>query len=615
MVSHLRGRILRRITMASAVAVVAALVLAGCAAGSQVVEGSSVGVAVAESFTSYNPNTGYGSAVATNAGIVAATNSSFAGYDTTPELVRDESFGDYTVISERPLTVKYTIADGVRWSDGVPVDAADLLLAWAANSTTLNDPGFDPAEYIDPATGQFSDDYPRTVVYFDGFTGNTLQHVSATPRISDDDRSITLVFDEYVADWELAFGVGVPAHVVAKRALRVDGEKITDAGEAKAALVAAIQQRDPARLATLSRTWNTAFNFTETPKDRELLVSNGPYTIGEIVADDHLTLVANPEYRGTNRPTVAEITVRFIADPLQAVGALGRGEVDVIAPQATAEVMAALGGLDGIRIEHGVDGAFEQLELQFAQGASGAFANPLVREAFLHVVPRDAIVDELIDAVQPGAEPRLSHLFMPGEPGYDEAAASRVAARFDGVDSAAATALLAQAAVADPALASPGVCILFDPANPRRLAEFQLIQAAAAPAGFRVTDCSTGDWQELLGVPGAYDAALYGLRARNLSVAAVESRLRTGSALNFSHYSSAEVDALLDTLAAGVSAEERRGILGEIDARLWADSFGMPLYQFPTVTAVSERVDGVERSPFAGTVLGNPWEWRPASAE
>lgn len=605
--------ILRRITMASAV--VALLLLAGCTTGSQLVDGSSVTVAVAESFTSYNPNTGYGSAVATNPSVVAATNSSFASYDATLELVPDESFGSYELVSERPLTVRYTIAPGVRWSDGVEVDAADLLLSWAANSTSLNDAGFDPAEYIDQGTGMFSDGFPLDVVYFDGFTGNALQHVTQTPQVSDDARSITLVFDEYVADWQLLFGVGVPAHVVARQALTVDGEKITDAAEAKAAIVDAIEQRDESRLARLSRTWNTAFNFTETPKDRELLVSNGPYTISEIVAGDHLTLVANPEYRGEHSPRIAEITVRFISDPLQAVRGLENGDVDVIAPQATAEVVGALEEISGIRVMHGVDGAYEQLELQFDGGASGAFDDPLVREAFLHVVPRESIVDELVRPVQADAEPRLSHVFMPGEAGYDDAVPLRDAARFDGVDVKAATTLLAQAAASDPSLASPTVCILFDPANPRRLAEFQLIQASAAPAGFQVTDCSTGDWQELLGVPAAYDAALYGLRVRNLSVATVESRLRTGSSLNFSHYSNATVDAMLDELARGVTAGERRELLAAIDARLWADSFGMPLYQFPVVTAVSERVDGVRRAPFAATVLGNPWEWRPARPE
>ncbi|HEU4807846.1 MAG TPA: ABC transporter family substrate-binding protein, partial [Homoserinimonas sp.] len=193
-------------------------------------------VAVGQSFTSYNPKTAFGSASPTNESIAAATNSSFSSYDETPALVRDESFGSYEVVSTQPLVVTYTVRDGIRWSDGVPIDAADLLLAWAANSTSLNDPEFDPAEFVDPGSGAFTAEFPRDVVYFDGFTGNGLQLVTETPVIGDDGRSITLTFDEYFADWELVFDLGLPAHVVAGKALR-----ITEPQEAKDALVAAVE--------------------------------------------------------------------------------------------------------------------------------------------------------------------------------------------------------------------------------------------------------------------------------------------------------------------------------------------------------------------------------------
>lgn len=598
-----------------ALVVAALLSLAGCVSNSQLVEGSAVTVAVGESFTSANALTGYGSAVATNLSVVAATNSAFFAYDDELKLVADESFGTATVVSQEPFVVKYTIADGVRWSDGVPVDAADLLLSWAANSTTLNSADFDASDFLDDQTGQFTDDFPDDVVFFDGFTGGGLQLVTETPEVSDGSRSITLSFDRPFADWRLIFDVGLPAHVVAEQALTEKGKAIADPERAKAALIAAVDSRDAKALAALSRVWNSGFNFSETPSDPELLVSNGPYTISEIVADDHLVLSANPEYRGAHQPAIAEVTVRFIADPLQAIGELREGLVDIVGPQASQEVIAALGAIDGVAVDHGVDGSHEQLELQFSGGLSGAFVNPLVRAAFLHVVPRGEIVDTLIAPLQPGATPRDSFVFMPGQPGYDGARKGNGSAAFGTVDVAAATRLLAQAAASDPALASPTVCILYDPANPRRVAEFRLIQAAAAPAGFSVTDCSGPDWRGLLGSNGSYDAALYGLRSRNLSVTAVESGLRTGSALNNNHYSNPRVDELLDELTTSEQGKERRSILAEIDSILWADGYGVPLYQFPTITAASERVTAVSRSPFAATVLWNPWEWRPSEAE
>ena len=42
-------------------------------------------------------------------------------------------------ISLDPLTVTYTVNEGVSWSDGTPVSAADLVLSWGAQSNVFND--------------------------------------------------------------------------------------------------------------------------------------------------------------------------------------------------------------------------------------------------------------------------------------------------------------------------------------------------------------------------------------------------------------------------------------------------------------------------------------------
>ena len=37
------------------------------------------------------------------------------------------------------MTITYTINEGVTWSDGTPVDAADMLMTWAGQSGVFND--------------------------------------------------------------------------------------------------------------------------------------------------------------------------------------------------------------------------------------------------------------------------------------------------------------------------------------------------------------------------------------------------------------------------------------------------------------------------------------------
>ena len=141
---------IRRIGAFGAMVGAAALALSGCSAPtaeSGLDEGTSVSVAWNQAFYSYNADTSYGNAAANN-NIIYLTKSRFNNYDNEPKLVKDESFGTYEKVSEDPLTIKYTINEGVKWSDGTPVDAADLLLAWAANSRALDTPDFDPTAWL-----------------------------------------------------------------------------------------------------------------------------------------------------------------------------------------------------------------------------------------------------------------------------------------------------------------------------------------------------------------------------------------------------------------------------------------------------------------------------------
>ncbi len=593
-----------RFAATTATIVAGALVLSACAAPqSEVVEGSSITVAWNQPFYSYNSNTSFGNATA-NANIVYLTSGAFNYYDNGPTLLKDESFGTYELISEDPLTVKYTVADDVQWSDGTPVDGADLLLAWAANSGVLNTPDFDPGEFTDPETGEFTDEYPTDVVYFDGAIGAGLQLVSETPEI--DGKSITLVYDEFFVDWELVFGVGLPAHVVAQRALGIE-----DANEAKTALVEAIQNVDAEALAPISSTWNSDWNFTELPaeEDANLLVVNGPYQITDFVADQSITLSANPNYRGDNLPNIEEITIRFITDPLAAVQALANGEVDIISPQATADVADALAALDGVTVLSGEEAVYEHIDLQFAESKNGTFDNPLVREAFLKTIPRQQIIDTLIKPLNPEAEVRNSQIFIPGAPGYDETVANNGMDAFTAVDIEGAKTLLAEAGVT-----APNVCILYASNNPRRVNEFALIQASAAEAGFVIEDCGSPEWGGLLGTPGAYDAVFFGWQSTSLGVTGSSPTFRTGGINNLNYYSNPEVDALLDELDVTLDVDRQIEIQVEIDKLLMDDFYGLTIFQFPAVTAFSDRVTNVDPGPLSPTIFWNAWDWEPTEA-
>ena len=602
---------IRRFAAAAAIVAAGALVLSGCTppgAPSEIVEGSSLSVAWNQPFYSYNGVTSFGNATANN-NITYATLSSFNYYDNTPALVLDKSFGTYEKLSDDPLTVKYTLADTATWSDGTKVDAADLLLNWAALSRALDTPDFDASEFTDPDTGEFTEDFPTDVVYFDSGADPTVGMglVSKTPELSDDMKSMTITYDSPYVDWELVMSAPLPAHVVARNALGIE-----DAQKAKDALVDAIVNDDAEALAAIASDWNSGFNFTEMPADTDRVLSSGPYVITDFVADQYVTLSANTEYKGDNQAAVEEVTVRFITDPLAAVQALENGEVQVISPQATVDVADALKALDNVEVIGGYEGTYEHIDLQFDQSKSGVFNDPLVREAFMKIIPRQEIVDKLIVPLQPDATVRNSQVFLPGADGYDESVAENGSADYAEVDIEGATALLAEAGVTN-----PEVCMLFSSTNPRRANEFLLIQQSGALAGFNVTDCSSPDWGGLLGTPGAYDASLFGWQSTSLGVTnGPPPTYTTGAINNLNFYSNPAMDDLTAALSTEFDPAKQIEIQKKIDKLLWDDFYGVTIFQFPAVTAYDPtKIKNIAPSTLAPTIFWNIWDWEPVVAD
>jgi len=587
--------------------VAAVLLLSGCTT-TTVVEGSEVTVAVSQPFTSLNPMTSSGRASVTNADVASLTGAAFAAYDDAYRLVDDPSFGSATIVAEDPLTVRYTVSRDARWSDGTAVDAADLLLAWVANSGALNTPDFDDSPYIDPETGRYTEEFPSDVVYFDGAAGSGIETATQTPQFGTDGRTLFVHFEEFVPGWKTVLAPGIPAHALQQVAT---GEMYDDAQEAKDAVVAAVRDRDTAALGALARAWNDAWNLDEAADaglEPLLTLSAGPYVVSAVDAGG-VVLEANPQYRGSRSPTFATIRVRHSPDPLETVGMLSSGEVDIVTPEATPEIAAALLQVPGVTVTVGTEARVEHVDLQFADSRNGVFDDERVREAFLRVLPRQQILDELVVPVQPEAGLLDSFLLRPGADGYDDAIAGNGSADFGTTDVDAAIALLADAGVT-----KPKVCLLFDPKSERRQREFELIAESAGRAGFVVTDCSSNDWQGLLGVTGSYDAALFAWNSTRLGPGAAGAIFRSDSQLaNFNRYADEETDALVDELARASDPAEQARLAAEIDARLFDAAYGLPLYAYPTLTAVRDTVTNVTRSPLARGVFWNAWAWAPAS--
>ena len=573
--------------------------------------GTAVTIGWNQPFYEYNSSSATGNATA-NANILYLMTEGFNYYDTDLNLQQNTDFGSYQVTNEDPLTVEYTFADDNAWSDGTSVDAIDMLLQWGATSGVYNTLGDDEVEYDDEGNITNQDELDQNV-YFNG-TSATVGYVSQMPEISDDFKTITFTYDVNFADWETNLGVGVPAHVVAMHALDMD-----DPAAAKQAILDAFTNDDTDALAKISKFWNEGFAFGDAlPDDTSLYLSNGAYLLKELVAGQYVTLEANPDYTGAHAATVERVTVRYNEDPMQQVLALENGDIDVMAPQATTDVVDALNALgDGFTVETGVDGTYEHVDLQFTNGGpfdaetyGGDEDTALkVRQAFLKLIPRQEIVEKLIVPLNPEAEVRESYNTVPGSPMYDGVVAANGQAEAFPLenDVAGAEALMEDAGVDTPV----DVRLLFGASNVRRQQEYAIMAEAMTNSGlFNLVDASSDDWGSMLSsATDQYDAALFGWQSTSTAVTAGNANFGTGEINNFYGYSNPDVDDLQDQLSVTTDAAEQERLLGEIEAHLVEDAFGVTIFQFPGVTAYRNTVSGINSNTISPTVFYGFWEW------
>ncbi len=596
---------------ATAGVIAGALALSACtptpqATQSNVSTASVATVAWNQAFYSYNQSTSFGNATA-NANIIYMSNDGFNYYDKDLKLVPNTSFGSYEKVSDSPLTVKQTIADTAMWSDGTPVTPADLVLSYGAQSGLYNN----YEAKLDEETGNVSGKNTGTKVFFNASSAS-LALIKKFPTVEGN--TITYEYSKPYVDWEIGLlAAGVPAHVVGKRALGV-----TDPAAAAQAVVDAFKNKDNEKLSKISNVWNSDFNFKNMPADKELVLGTGPYTITDLKEEQYVTLSKNPNYKGAHKPTIDTITVRIIPDPQASVQALQNGEVLATQPQATADILKQMQGLQNVTLLNEVGGTYEHVDMAqnnkgpFDPAAYGGDKNKakLVRAAFLHTIPRQQIIDTIIKPLNPDAAIRNSYNVVPGSPNYDAVVeANGMKATYGaGPDIEKAKALLAEAGVKTPVT----VRFLYASNNTRRQQEFQLIKAAADQAGFKVEDHGNENWGAMLGDTSKYDACLFGWQSVSTGVTEMDANYRTKGTNNFYGYTSKDMDALLDQMQVELDPAKQAELMKQIEKLLVDDAFSITIFQFPQPTAVSNRLQNFSSIPLSPTFFWNFWEWKLA---
>ena len=527
----------------------------------------------ADDFLSYNglqsnTYTTYNSAVADR------MFSSFWYFGTDGSIIPNEDFGTYEKTSDDPLTVKYTISDDAKWSDGTPVTAGDFIVHWAANNDTVKAEGSETP-------------------LFDSISFEQGKYIPEAPEGEADGKEFTVTYPEPYADWEILISTALPAHIVAK-----------EAGMSFEELVTAAKEKDVEALTPAAEFWNDGWDFSpgELP-DASLVPSMGPYKFkdGGWQAGQSITLEANPEYWGTP-PATKELVLRF-ADPKTHVQALQNGDLDVIEPQATVDTLQQLEGLgEDVNVQTGDQLTWEHVD--YNRGEGSVFADsPELREAFALCLPRQQIVDNLIKPIYADAQVMNLREVFPFQDKYQEVVDAAYPKEMDQPNIEKAKELVEKSGVS-----KPTVRLGYQAGNQRRTETVALIKSSCDQAGFDVQDTNSPVFFKEVMPAGDYDAALYawagsGQKASGANI------YQSDGAQNQQSYNNPEVDAAWDKLATSLDENEQLEQVKTIEKLLWEDFQAIPLYAHPGLVGHKADVANVRDTAAQSGALWNVEQW------
>ncbi|MGV3149906.1 ABC transporter family substrate-binding protein [Rothia sp. 11273D007AR] len=576
-----------RISSALGLSAVAALALSACASsdtGASSTSGSdaaasdkSVSIAITNVFSSLNVGTAEGNSD-TNGIIAQMTNRGFYTITNTFDIRHNEWFGTYSMTEEgEGIKVDYKVNDDQKWSDGNDIDKGDLLLAWAAQSG-----------HFDSEDGELT--------YFD-FAGETAGLGGAeVPVVSEDGRSISFTYPQAFADWEIAYDIDKPAHVVAELAGMTEDELI-------AAIEGATPGEENEQLRKIADAWNTGYNTTTMPANEALTVGNGPYLVTAVEENQSVTLTANPNYQGDKKPAIGEVVLKVQGDVATQIQALQNGEVNAVAPQASIDTVSQLEALSGVVTETQPDQAYDHLDLNMKEGSP--FADENVRKAFLLTVPRQDIVDKLIKPMDADAEVLNSQLYVASDTeNYSSAVESNNSSEYPSDDMDANIEKAKELLDGQ----TPTIRILYNNANPNRTNSFQMIKESAEKAGFVVVDAGSEQWSSLL-QGGDYEASIFGWVSSGVGNSSLGQIFQTGSSSNFTGYSNETVDAAADEIMTTTDTARIEELKKQADGEIFKDAYGLPLFQSIAVTSVSDTITGVQPKPGQQPLTWNIEEW------
>lgn len=553
---------------------------------------------VAEIGSLYSINTDVADAVSAHnqSELANLTTAAFYNLDDAGNLAANTKLGTVELLTQSPFTVKYEIAEGVKWSDGVAIDAADLALSFAAGRE------LQAVDFGSVRAG----------------TGIQFAKMSTKPALGD--RALTLTFEHPVTDYQTALTVSVPAHVVGLLA----DSKWSSANDAKKYVLESVASESRVDLGRMARSYQNDFavdsNLSVKAND-PILTSSGAFKVEKFAGASQLTVVANKSFIAGEPSKVERINLKFFTDATAAIAAMGAGDVDIsiaedsglasisdiktlaeaIKDRKVTTFVAAGSVAEQVIFNFGPDSIFADGSVKISNVED---ASKTARIAFLNALPKGRIIDSVSNRYT--ARSTGSFVFGSDSPSYKAVVQDNGSNVYPFQDVEKAGELMKSIGADTPVT----VRVVFDTDNPRAQAEWTLLEARCESAGFTLVSLASSDPTEVL-KSGAFDVFI---GTRDI-VSTPGADLYSLTSSSFVGFQSEHIDGKLAKLAKTADSLTQQSLLKDIDTELFKVAYGMPLYEVPSMVVAADSVAGFKPHPHASSATWGYYNWSQVSSK
>jgi peptide/nickel transport system substrate-binding protein len=463
------------------------------------------------------------------------------------------------VVSTSPQTIVYQINPKAKWSDGVPISAADFIYNWQAQSGNpkFKDVGGKP--FLPAGTAGYS----------------SIKSVTG----SNGGKTVTVVFAKPFGDWQSLFGPSgplIPAHIADKVG------------------------------------FNTGFaTFGPAVK-----VSGGPFEIQSYTKGEDLVEVPNPTYWGP-KPHLSKLIFRFILNDDQQPPAVQNGEVNMVNPVIPSisfyRIVKAIPGFTTM-VEPGLE--FQHMDFN---EANPYLAKASVRHAIAFGTNRQEMITRIVDPLnpKPAIGPLENRIWLATQPQYTDTSGG-----FGAFNPAKAKSLLASSGMTmgSDGYFHPNfgpekgkdfsISISTTSGVPVRQAIEELLQAQMKAIGVKLTihNYDANTLFGTVGPKGEFDI---------IEFAWVQAPFASGNQSiycsftnpslcgeNWDHYSNPQVDSLFNKAVSTLDPTAAAKLYNQIDGILWKDMVTLPLFQNPDLYGWTSKFGNVIPNT---SNIGIPW--------